>query len=426
MKEIYKETYLQEAEEHLASIEEAILDIEDNPDDKESINRLFRAIHTIKGSGAMFGFDDIAGFAHHLETVLEKVRKGILPVTSQLIDLVLASRDQIKIMLDATHGGAEADIELSGKIIGALEYLLSEAENVGDSDLKSVSSLKNSKKDEMTCRIRFHPKPDIFESGTEPALLLEELRNFGEYNIVAHTHKIPQLKDINPELCYIHWNIILTTCKELDMIKDVFIFVEDRCDLKIDLIDTQFTTNNVESHKRVGEILIDRGDLSSDELIKALNIQKRVGEILIENRAIDQDAVDAALIEQEHVRQIRKKRREAVSSSSIRVAADKLDNLINLVGELVITQARLTQVSSDIDNIELANPVEEIERLTVELRDCALNMRMVPIGTTFGKFRRLVRDLSAELGKEINLVTEGGRLSWIKPLSNVSAIPLFI
>ncbi len=224
---------------------------------------------------------------------------------------------------------------------------------------------------------------------------------------MAHTHKIPQLKDINPELCYIHWNVILTTRKELDIIKDVFIFVEDRCDLKIEVIDTQTRANNVESHKRIGEILIERGDLSSDELTKALNIQKRVGEILIENKIIDQDAVHAALIEQEHVRQIKKRYQEAVSSSSIRVAADKLDNLINLVGELVITQARLTQVASGIDNIELANPVEEIERLTVELRDCALNMRMVPIGTTFGKFRRLVRDLSVELGKEISLVTEG-------------------
>ncbi len=167
MKEIYKETYRQEAEEHLASIEEAILDIEDNPDDKESINRLFRAIHTIKGSGAMFGFDDIAGFAHHLETVLDKVRKGILTVTGPLIDLVLASRDQIKIMLDATDGGDKADIELSGRIIAALESLLPEAENGGYSDSESVSSLKSGKQDEMTCRIRFRPKPDIFGSGTE-------------------------------------------------------------------------------------------------------------------------------------------------------------------------------------------------------------------------------------------------------------------
>ncbi len=401
----YIDTYRQEAEEYLSEIEDIVLDMEQNPEDKEGINRLFRAIHTIKGSGAMFGFDDIAGFAHHMETVLDEVREGVVPVTTELINLILASRDQIKAMFDATLGGAEVDPEVSSRIITALENLLPEAKGSGK-EFKTVS--QDSQEREMTYRIRFRPHSDIFASGTDPALLLREIQDLGKCNIITHTRDIPLLKVFNPELCYLHWNLILTTSEGVDAIKDVFIFVEDNCELKIEVIGEEGVSEDEAEHKKIGEILIDRGELSSDDLRKALEVQKRVGDILLEAEAVDQEAVDSALIEQQHVRDITKKRCQAISASSVRVAADKLDRLINLVGELVITQARLSQVARSLDEIEIENPVEEVERLTGELRDCALNMRMLPIGTTFSKFRRLVRDLSADLGKEIDLITEGG------------------
>ena len=401
----YIDTYRQEAEEYLSEIEDIVLDMEQNPDDKEGINRLFRAIHTIKGSGAMFGFDDIAGFTHHVETVLNEVREGVVPVSTELINLILASRDQIKAMFDATLGGAEVDPEVSSGIITALENLLPKTK-ASEEEFKTVS--QDTQKKEMTYRVRFHPHSDIFASGTDPALLLREIQDLGKCNIIAHTRDIPLLKAFNPELCYLHWNLILTTSEGIDAIRDVFIFVEDNCELKIEVIGEEGLSEDEAEHKKIGEILIDRGELSSDDLRKALEVQKRVGDILLEAEAVDQEAVDSALIEQQHVRDITKKRCQAISASSVRVAADKLDRLINLVGELVITQARLSQVARSLDEIEIENPVEEVERLTGELRDCALNMRMLPIGTTFSKFRRLVRDLSADLGKEIDLITEGG------------------
>ncbi len=399
----YSDTYRQEAEEHLADIEETVLDIEQNPEDKEGINRLFRAFHTIKGSGAMFGFDDIAGFTHHIESALDKVRKGSVTVCRELIDLILASRDQIKIMLDAEEGGPPADSGLSVDIVAALEKPMS----VTETSFESATSAKQPRgKREMTYRIRFRPHPDMFSFGMDPSLVLRELRELGECDAIGHTHSIPLLENLNTETCYIHWSIILTTDKGLNAIRDAFIFVEDNCELKIELLDDH-SEEDARVHKRIGEILIERGDISCEELKKALESQKRVGEILAAAEKVDRDTINSALAEQQHVRQIIAKRQQVNSASSVRVSSEKLDKLINLVGEMVVTQARLSQVAAMLDSTELAGPAEEVERLTVELRDCALNMRMFPIGAIFGKFRRLVRDLSSELGKEVELVTEG-------------------
>ena len=417
----YTDTYYQETEERLAEVEEAVLDIEQNPHDKEGVNRLFRAMHTIKGSGAMCGFDDIAAFTHHVENVLEKVRRGVIPVTKELTDIILASRDQIKIMLEAAYGkDVVADAEHSACITVALKNLLAESWQGKTID----PPLSEDKEQSRTYRIQFRPGKGIFGTGTDPAFLLAELAELGECSLDGHKHSIPELKDFEPEQCYLYWNIILTTEKDMNIIRDVFIFVEDSCELRIDVIG-EHTDSDVETeHKKIGEILVERRDISSEELRNALRTQKRVGEILVEHEAIDQDAVHSALIEQRHVRTISKKRQEAASVSGIRVAADKLDTLVTLVGELVITQARISQVVSSPDNTELANPVEELERLTMELRDCALNMRMIPIGISFGKFRRLVRDLSADLDKNIELITEGAETELDKTIIDRLSDPL--
>ena len=400
----YIETYRQEAEELLDDIEETVLDLEQNPEDEETINRLFRAMHTIKGSGAMFGFDDIADFTHHIETALDKVRQGSVRVNKELINLILASRDQIISMLQAADSGMPVDSTLSEQIISSLNALLSDSgdkESLVSKDAASLPAVNNSEGKEVTWRIRFRPDSGIFASGMDPALLIDELRDLGECTVVAQTEDIPAIDELNPEQCYIFWDIVLTTSRGIDAVKDVFIFVDDESEIKIDKIASEADVEDI--HKRLGEILVERGDVTTDRINEALGSQKQIGELLIESGAVPQGRVESALTEQQAV----KKRKFTARAASVRVPADRLDNLINLVGELVITQARLTQVSAGIDNIELAGPVEEIERLSGELRDCVLDIRMLPIGTTFSKFKRLVRDLSAELGKDIALVTEG-------------------
>ena len=246
--------------------------------------------------------------------------------------------------------------------------------------------------------------------GGNPVSLLNELRGLGTCHIVAQLDEIPPLNDLVSDHCYLYWDIILTTGRDEDAIRDVFIFVEDDCDLKIELIDSGSDIDREEGYKKLGHILVERGDISIEEMQRVLTQQKRFGELLIEQSAITPEKIESALIEQQHVKTIRQERAGTApgdSAASIRVPAERLDQLINLVGEMVTVQARLSQVSLARGDATFISISEEVERLTNELRDTALNIRMLPIGSTFSKFRRLVRDLSQELGKEIELETFG-------------------
>jgi len=407
LKEI-SQIYRQEAEERLAEIEQTVLDIEENPEDREAVNRLFRAVHTIKGSGAMFGFNEIADFTHHLETALDRVRNGTLNVTKELIDLILESRDHINTILSCYETGESFDEEEGKKIIDALNELLSDKKE-GDIQFSNPDMVDHAKaKDERekTYRIRFRPDETLFLNGTDPSLLLDELMTLGDCRITPFLRDVPTLNEINPEHCYLFWDIILTTGKGEDAIKDVFIFVEEDCELTIELVDDGEEIEE-EGIKKIGEILVERKDLSDEEIADALSKQKRLGELLVESKVVDQQTVESALSEQKQIKNARDKRSQEIKASSIRVAAEKLDILVDLVGELVTTQARLSQFSLNQDNPELLSIAEEVEKLTAELRDNTMSIRMMPIGTTFSNFKRLVRDLSSELHKEIELVTEG-------------------
>ena len=230
--ENYIQTFLQEAEELLADIEGPVLSIEERPDDPETFNRLFRAMHTIKGSGAMFGFTEVSAFAHHVETVLDKVRGGQVQVSRELIDLVLASRDQISALIAAANGGPAADTDRGVAIIAGLGALsgegVAEAAAASAKNPKSTKAARKKRPNQSaTYRISFRPEPGIFATGTDPAMLLEEIRELGEAVIVAEFQDLPDLEKMQPEWCYFSWMITLATDKTVDAIRDVFIFVED-------------------------------------------------------------------------------------------------------------------------------------------------------------------------------------------------------
>jgi two-component system, chemotaxis family, sensor kinase CheA len=405
----HRETYKEEARELLAELEVSLLELEENPEDEELIGSIFRAMHTIKGSGAMFGFDDIAAFTHEIETVFDLVRDGKMAVTKKLIDLTLEARDYIIKMVEEDAKDEEKGdlmIELFRALIPS-EGISSETSSTYVGSKSTSHALQDKKKHgSKIYRIRFRPNHEIFSTGTNPILLLNELRNLGECHVLARTDAVPVLKDLDAEKCYLYWDIVLKTAGGINSIKDVFIFVEDECDLTIDEIETKGGVE--EEYKKLGEILVEKGDLTSEDLQKILASRKYIGEILSESGAVEQAAVESALVEQQEVRRLLKKQNEATAASSIRVAAEKLDTLVDLVGELVTVQASLSQKASFQDDSELVSIAEEVERLTADLRDNTMNIRMLPIGTTFSKFKRLVRDLSGELGKEIILTTEGG------------------
>jgi len=236
---------------------------------------------------------------------------------------------------------------------------------------------------------------------------LDEIRELGECRITPLVNNIPSLYDLDPEGCYLAWDIVLTTQQHVDRIKEVFIFVEDECSVSIDPIDVEDEFHDELPVKRLGEILVERKDVPEDKLKQILHKQKKIGELLVDSNLTDRQTIDSALAEQGHINNVKERRREEKSASCIRVASNKLDTLVDLVGELVTMQARLSRISSTIDNPDLLSVVEEAERLTGELRDNTMSIRMMQIGATFSKFKRLVRDLSRELGKEIELLTEG-------------------
>lgn len=406
-----RELFKQEACELLSELESSLLELELNPGDMEIIGRVFRALHTIKGSGAMFGFDSIAAFTHEIENAFDKVRSGLLPVTKGLVDLTLSAGDMIRSMLDDPSGreareqaGAQTILDSIRKLVPGGAPSFPQAEPVEEGTAPSAGA-----KGSLTYHIQFAPNPDIFLKGTNPLLLLNELRGLGECTVFGHTDRAPGFDELNPEECFTRWDIVLTTDKGTDAVRDVFIFVEDDCRLEIEAIEDLCSIEDEDKPgTRIGEILIERGCIRREELERVLFGRKKTGELLLDAGLVEASRIEYALAEQQHIRQVRQKHKRSESASNIRVPTEKLDILVDLVGELVTVQARLSQTVASKNYSQLLSVTEEVERLTAELRDNTMGIRMLPIATTFNNFKRLVRDLSNELGKEIVLVTEGG------------------
>jgi two-component system chemotaxis sensor kinase CheA len=312
MNDNHRETFKEEAYELLAELESALLELETTPDDKDLIGKAFRAMHTIKGSGAMFGFDDIAEFTHEIETVFDKVRDGRIPVTKTLISLTLQARDLIKMMLDNSGGEAPSEPALQDIVSAFRKLVLADGEQpsappraggCSSAQASPPPEQEISPGAQVTYRIRLAFSGDIFATGTNPLRLLDELRTLGECSITADTNCIPYLDIMKPEHCYTGWDVVLTTDKGINAIKDIFIFVEDRCEMKIDAIGTE----GEEDHKKLGEILVERGDASYEDVLQVLKEKKPLGEMLVEKGITTPDKVDSALAEQEHVKRIREK-----------------------------------------------------------------------------------------------------------------------
>jgi two-component system, chemotaxis family, sensor kinase CheA len=416
--DMQKESYRIEAYELLSELETSLLELETDPGSMELVDRVFRAMHTIKGSGAMFGFDAIAEFTHDVESVFDTVRESRLPVTTDLVNLALRARDHIKSMLDHGADPEAVDAQEGQSIRTGLRAMLDQR---GDTcaaagDHRNAPALEDpdaavpeeDESSEKIFHIRFAPHESLFRNGTNPLALLAELESLGNSRSVLYTDRIPPADGFDPEKCYMYWDILLITDKRIDDIRDVFIFAEDVCDLKIELIDDAANAEEQKSLRRLGEILVARGDLAPDAIEKALKGQQRIGEILVEAQLVTEEKVRSALAEQELVQTTRRQRERQNTSTSVRVAAEKLDTLVNLVGELVTVQARLSQKATVDRDPDLLAISEVVERLTAELRDNTLGIRMLPIDVSFSKLRRLVRDLSADLGKRIRLETEGG------------------
>jgi two-component system chemotaxis sensor kinase CheA len=369
----FKQSFKEEAREILVELEAALLELNENPRDLELVGRVFRALHTIKGSGSMFGFDDLASFTHNLETAFDEVRNGRLAITPPLIDLTLAALDEIKAMVEEGCGTTDACAEILAKV----RHLTgAPAAQPAGSAPETPAPASAGSGPETEWRIRFSPGPDMMRNGANPLLLLRELGQLGAHSVTADMSAVPSLGELDPERCYVSWEMVLATTAGADEIRDVFIFVEDSCELTI--------------------------ETNSTAVAGAASASDTAG-------PATRDA-DKAALGLEGKRSPSGGRRSydrPETASSLRVPAAKLDQLVDLVGELVTVQARLSEIATRSDDPDFAAVSEEVERLTSALRESSMNIRMLPIRATFEKFRRLVHDLARDLGKDVELTMEG-------------------
>ncbi|MBN1524095.1 MAG: chemotaxis protein CheA [Spirochaetales bacterium] len=413
MNENYFETFKDEACELIDKLEKICLDIEPSEYTIDQIQEIFRILHTIKGTSAMFGFQDISDFVHKLESLYSEIRNNERALSAPVISLTISAADCIRATIEASTTSKKVPEVLCRhreKIISSVEKLL-QGEEIDKTAVEDETTTLIPESHITTMyRIRFTPPGDIFLKGINPEAILKELDALGTSRVIARLDEIPELSTINPESCYLSWDILLSAKKTLDEIRDIFIFVEDQSAIRIDIIGT-ITEDEDEisdaGYKRLGEILLERGDISPKELTRALDSQKRLGEALVESKAVEKQKVLSALAEQDFVKQQKQQQAGDMKLSSIRVKAERLDELINLVGELVTLQARLRTTVHSLGDSELQLISEESERLVEDLRTSAMGMRMLSVDFLFGKIKRLVYDLSRELKKRVDLFIEG-------------------
>ncbi len=290
----FKETFKEEAQELLSTLEDNLLALEERPTDPELISAVFRVMHTIKGSAAMFGFEEISHFTHNVESVMDKLREGKIRVSKLFIDLTLESRDLIREMLEDEEG--QGDFSSRTEII--VERFKGISENAERKEAEKENAVKRQEEviksavqkeeldNEVTYRIRFKPDPKIFMSGTNPLFLLKEVRNLGVYSCVPNLETIPPLDTIDPERAYCSWDIIITTKCDLNTLHDIFIFVESDSEVTIEMIEDYTSTTSLETPKKLGEILIERGVVEEEVIDQALRSQKKIGEVLVSEKVV--------------------------------------------------------------------------------------------------------------------------------------------
>ena len=404
------EIFIDEANDLLDKLENLILELENNPEDIETIQEIFRIMHTIKGSSGMFGFDTISSFTHEVESAFNAVRNKEVKVTQELITHTLSARDYIRKLLaepdNPSIKNESQDLIEIFKLYVKQNSINSKQKESEQKPLEHSKHIDEKNLTEATWRIHFIPASDIFKNGTKPCKLIEELQSMGKCSITPFFSKIPRLNDIEPTVCYISWEIIITTTAMEDDLKDVFIFLDSTSTIQITKISDD-DDDQSEPPKKIGEILVERNLTTKDVINEVLSTHKTIGQVLTDSKVVSKEIMQAALAEQKHLRDLQEKKQQETSNQTIKVNSEKLDKLIDLVGELVTFNARLTQISQFIQTSELYTIAEQGERLILELRDTTMDMRMLPIGTIFSRFKRLVRDLSKELNKDIELITEG-------------------
>ncbi len=436
--------FIQEAQELLESMEQALLAMEDNPDDDTHVNAIFRAAHTIKGTGGIFGFDYVVTFTHVVENILDNVRQGELKIDSTLIALLLQAKDHMEVLVEAAavtqQDPDEEVLAQDANLIKQLQRYLGETDNIDEStvdetqadglhelnattdshnQVEKMSDGKPVASENWHISIRFDP--EVLQHGMDPLSFLRYLQKMGEIiNTTTLTDNLPRYEDLEPVHCYLGFEIEFHSDATKEQIEQVFEFVRELS--TINILPPQANISEYASfidalddeNLRIGEILVASGALTQHELDEALatqngeasgvnnEVKPKLGEVLVENKVVQKEVVNAAVKKQGVTRE-----KSGGGLRVLRVDADKLDDLINLVGELVISGATTNLLATRLADEDLLESMSQMSRLVENIRDSALTLRMVQIGETFNRFKRVVRDVSKELGKNIQLEING-------------------
>jgi two-component system chemotaxis sensor kinase CheA len=420
-------SFVNEAHELLENLEEALLKLENHPADNEQINTVFRVMHSLKGTGAMFGFDELSTFTHEMESLYDMVRSGKYKIDKGLIDFTFRSIDIIRLLLEKPE---DAETQQRKKaFLEELSQRFSEPDPTPEqppAKASTVSSQKSKNKPLATWHIRFIPHSHILQNGTRPLYLLDELSETGKLKSFLHTEKIPRFPHLPAENVYVWWDLLLVTDKSENFIKDVFIFVEDESQIEIKKI----ADGDLLGHPGAEKIMT---ELDFHESITDEKLTQWVEQLPLNQQEKEQDfseyeperpekTTDTGTEEKYHktTEEPPELSRQTIDPSpenadkespvlheTVRVSSAKLDELLDIISEVVTTQARLLHYSQNHEDPELENITEAYEKLARQLRENALDMRLIPIYTILIRFKRLVRDLSSRLNKDIVLKTTG-------------------
>ena len=420
--------FIAECRELLEDMETSLLALEQTEDKSELINSIFRAAHTIKGSSGLFSLDHVVAFTHVVENVLDKVRAGKLDIGDELVAALLLCCDHMRSLVDGVAAGQTEGDETSkaagDPLIAQLNVFLGKAPGAGaalvpDGALHEVDSTQRiggqrNGSDHWHLSLQFGP--EVLRNGLDPLSFIRYLTTIGRIvEILTIPDALPEALEMDPEACYLAYELQLDTKADRAAIERAFEFVRDECTLRIVPPNSRvedylrLLKESADVSDRIGEMMVRCGAITQQELQSALATQvdaapakPLLGDILVQQQTVHPDVVDAAVQKQKQVKDI-----QAQESRSIRVDADKLDQLINLVGELIIVGAGVKLVARKAGIADLLQRTTKLSSLVESVRDSALQLRMVKIAATFNRFQRVVHDVSRDLGKDIGLVIHG-------------------
>jgi two-component system chemotaxis sensor kinase CheA len=392
----FHQVFFEESYEGLDVMESALLNLDVSAIEDETINEIFRAAHSIKGGSGTFGFKEIADFTHVVETLLDLIRSDKFEMKADHVDLFLKSVDCIRTMINQFESGTSVDMEVAGELKAMFTVLL-DGEITPDS-ANNASNLNNDDALPGTegWQIYFKPELDILRTGNDPVRMFRELSELGELSVDAIIDEIPSISDIDPEACYMAWNLTLLGDATEAQVNEVFEWVVDDSELTITPIGLQ--SDALAPDKNMGGS--ENTAVTQQELSSGPNIAEK--NVTVEKEVAEDKPVAA--------KKVVAKKEVKTESASIRVGTDKIDDLINMVGELVITQSMLSELGKEfsIENMpKLMEGLAQLSMHTRELQENVMRIRMLPISFAFSRFPRLVHDMSKNLNKKVELVLLG-------------------